>query len=192
MIVWCPSRCPAIMEPTSTGDDTPEAVGPTTQLKLYLRGERLILSDFMPILENVGLRVIAVTPYEIRGAKAPAAVIYSFSVQDSTASPLDVDDQGTLLADAILAVRRGDVTNDELNALVLLVGLSWREVDVLRAYAAYAFQIGLVPSRLALPTALLSIRVSHAFSSIFSRRNSTTPEGPSRAEGNSSTISRRY
>ncbi len=138
------------------GADGAEAVGPTTQLKLYLRGEPLILSDFMPILENVGLRVIAVTPYEIRGAKAPVAVIYSFSVQDSTASPLDVDDQGTLLADAILAVRRGDVTNDELNALVLLTGLSWREVDVLRAYAAYAFQMGLVPSRRALPTALLS------------------------------------
>ena len=136
--------------------DGAEAVGPTTQLKLYLRGERLILSDFMPILENVGLRVIAVTPYEIRGAKAPVAVIYSFSVQDSTASPLDVDDRGSLLADAILAVRRGDVTNDALNALVLLAGLSWREVDVLRAYAAYAFQIGLVPSRLSLPSALLS------------------------------------
>ena len=67
-----------------------------------------------------------------------------------------MDDQGTLLADTILAVRRGDVTNDALNALVLLAGLSWREVDVLRAYAAYAFQIGLVPSRRALPTALLS------------------------------------
>ena len=136
--------------------DGVEAVGPTTQLKLYLRGERLILSDFMPILENVGLRVIAVAPYEISGPKAPPAVIYSFSVQDSTASPLDVDDQGTLLADAILAVRRGDVTNDALNALVLLAGLSWREVDVLRAYAACAFQMGLVPSRLSLPTALLS------------------------------------
>ena len=103
------------------GGDTAEAVGPTTQLKLYLREERLILSDFMPILRNVGLRVIAVTPYEIYGAKAPAAVIY-FSVQDSTASPLDVDDQGTLLADTILAVRRGDVTNDRLNSLVLLAG----------------------------------------------------------------------
>ena len=138
------------------GDDAADAVGPTTQLKLYLRGERLILSDFMPILHNAGLRVIAVTPYEIHGAKAPDAVIYSFSIQDSSASPLDVDDQDTLLADAILAVRRGDVTNDRLNALVLLAGLSWREVDVLRAYVAYAFQMGLVPSRLSLPTALLS------------------------------------
>ena len=174
-----------------THADGAEAVGPTTQLKLYLRGERLILSDFMPILENVGLRVIAVTPYEIRGAKAPAAVIYSFSVQDSTASPLDVDDQGSLLADAILAVRRGDVTNDALNALVLLAGLSWREVDVLRAYAAYAFQIGLVPSRLSLPTALLSnSSIARVLFDIF-EASSTTPVGPSRAARNSSTISHR-
>jgi glutamate dehydrogenase len=129
--------------------------GPTTELKLYLRGERLILSDFMPILENAGLRVLAVTPYEISGPNTPA-VIYSFSVQDSTGSPLDVDDQGTLLAEAILAVRCGDATNDALNSLVLLSGLSWREVDVLRAYAAYAFQLGVVPSRLSLPTALRS------------------------------------
>ena len=136
--------------------DGAEAVGPTTRLKLYLRGERLILSDFMPILENVGLRVIAVTPHQISGPKGVAAVIYSFSVQDSKGSQLNVDDQGTLLAEAILAVRRGDATNDVLNALVLLAGLSWREVDVLRAYVAYAFQLGVVPSRLSLPTALLS------------------------------------
>ena len=137
-------------------DDAEKSLGPTTRLKLYLLGERLILSDFMPILENVGLRVIAVTPYQISGAGATAAVIHSFSVQDSTGSPLDADDQGTLLAETILAVRRGDATNDALNALVLLAGLSWREVDVVRAYAAFAFQLGVVPSRLSLPTALLS------------------------------------
>ena len=145
-----------------------EAVEPTTQLKLYLRGERLILSDFMPILENAGLRVIAVTPHKISGPKTMAAVIYSFSVQDSTGSRLDVDDQGTLLAETILAVRRGDATNDELNALVLLAGLSWREVDVLRAYAAYAFQLGVVPSRLSLPTALRSYSsIARVFFDIF-------------------------
>jgi glutamate dehydrogenase len=108
----------------------------------------------MPILENAGLRVIAVTPYQISGPKSLAAVIYCFSIQDSTGSQLDVDDQGTLVAEAILAVRRGDANNDALNALVLLAGLSWREVDVLRAYAAYAFQLGVVPGLLSLPTAL--------------------------------------
>ena len=148
------------------GDD---ALGSTTRLKLYHRGEQLILSDFMPILENVGLRVIAVTPYQISGAEA--AVIYSFSVQDSKGSPLDVDEKGTLLAEVILAVECGDVTNDELNSLVLLAGLSWREVDVLRAYVTYAFQLGVVPSRLSLPTALRTYsHIARVFFDIFSAK----------------------
>ena len=151
-----------------------EADEETTQLKLCLRGERLILSDFMPILENAGLRVIAVVPHEIGGKRKPDAIIYSFSVQDSAGSPLVAEDRGTLLAEAILAVRCGDATNDNLNALVLLSGLSWREVDVLRAYATYAFQLGVVPSRLSLPTALVKYpRIASTLFDIFTAKFET-------------------
>ncbi len=125
-----------------------------TELNLYLIGERLILSEFMPILENAGLRVIAVNPYEVRGSEVPDAILYSFMVQDSSGEPLDIEERGTLLAETILAVRAGEVTDDRLNQLVILAGLSWREVEVLRAYAAYGFQVGVVPSRLSLPVAL--------------------------------------
>lgn len=148
-----------------------------TSLKLYLRGERLILSDFMPILENVGLRVIAVSPFEIGGVEESDAVIYSFIVQDAQGEPLDIADRETLLAKAILAVRRGDATNDSLNTLVLTAGLAWREVDVLRAYAAYAFQLGIVPSRLALPNAMNSSPgIACALFGMF--RAKFDPEGP--------------
>ncbi len=125
-----------------------------TELKLYLRNERLVLSDFMPILENAGLRVIAVNPFEMDGKGAARAIIYAFAVQDAEGEPLDVDARGTLLTDTLLAVRRGDATNDTVNALVLSAGLAWREVAVMRAYASYAFQLGAVPSRLSLPSAL--------------------------------------
>ena len=125
-----------------------------TELKLYLRGTRLILSDFMPILENCGLRVVAVTPFEIRGRQATEAIIYSFVVQGPDHRPLEVDEVGTRLSEMILAVRSGDATNDQLNALVVTSGLSWREVEVLRAYASFGFQVGAVPSRLSLPVAL--------------------------------------
>ncbi|HZD06131.1 MAG TPA: NAD-glutamate dehydrogenase domain-containing protein, partial [Longimicrobiales bacterium] len=137
-------------------DELPGAPGleGVTELKLYLRDQRLILSDFMPILENCGLRVIAVNPFEVQGADLGRAVIHSFAVQDAMGEPLDVDTRGARLARVILAVRSGDVTNDSLNALVLAAGLHWREVDVLRAYVAYAFQVGAVPSRIALPSAL--------------------------------------
>ena len=140
----------------------------TTELKLYLYDERLILSDFMPILENDGLRVIAVVPYKIKGRGTPDAIIYSFTVQDSQGRPLEVDNKDARLADAILAVHFGDATNDTLNALVLLADLSWREVDVLRTYAAYAFQLGAVPSRLSLPSALVSYpAIARVFFEIF-------------------------
>ena len=140
----------------SNPDASPAVAGGerVTELKLYLRDQRLVLSDFMPILENAGLRVIAVTPFEMAEDGDVDAIIYSFAVQDAQGRPLDVEGRGTLLSETILAVRRGDATNDALNALVVSAGLAWREVDVLRAYASYAFQLGVVPSRLSLVSAL--------------------------------------
>lgn len=124
-----------------------------TALKLYLREGRLILSDFMPILENAGLRIIAVSPFEVRSGAGPEAIIYLFAVQGPDGRPVSQEHTG-LLSDLILAVRGGDASNDSLNALVLAAGLAWREVEVLRTYASYAFQLGAVPSRVALPNAL--------------------------------------
>ncbi len=127
---------------------------PVTELKLYLRGVRLILSDFMPILENCGLRVIAVTPFEVGPRESSEAILYTFVVQGPDRQPLDIEAVGSRLARTILAVRRGDLSNDILNQLVLTAGLGGREVDVLRTYASYGFQVGAVPSRLSLPNAL--------------------------------------
>ena len=138
------------------GDESPVVgVAGATELKVFLRGERLILSDFMPILENAGLRVIAMKPYEVGGNGSPDATIYVFAVQDAAGRPLDVRGCGERLSETILAARAGDLINDSLNALVVSAGLLWREVDVLRGYAGYAFQVGAVPSRLALPNALV-------------------------------------
>jgi glutamate dehydrogenase len=125
-----------------------------TELKLYLRGERMVLSEFMPILESCGLKVIAVNPFDVEGSGVDRAIIYTFAVQDPNGEPLDIESRGSLLGQAILAARAGDATSDSLNSLVLSAGLHWREVDVLRAYAGYAFQLRAVPSRLSLPGAL--------------------------------------
>ncbi len=131
------------------------AVEGVTELKVFLRGERLILSDFMPILENTGLRVIGVAPFDVAGGTRGHATIHAFAVQDGAGRPLNIASRGALLAETILAVRRGDAVDDSLNKLVLGAGLHWREVDVLRAYTGYAFQTAAVPSRMALPVALV-------------------------------------
>ena len=109
----------------------------------------------MPILEAAELRVIAVKPFEVGESESEGATIYVFAVQDSEQRLLDVEKSGPDLSETILATRAGDVLSDRLNALVVSAGLHWREVDVLRGYAASAFQIGAVPSRQSVPAALV-------------------------------------
>ncbi len=138
----------------ANGGGTEAGQEPVTILKLYLIGERLVLSDFMPILDNAGVRVISVRPFEIAGDDVPRAHIYAFAVQDPYRRPIEVERIGGLLSDALLAVHAGDAVSDELNCLILTAGLAWREVDVLRAYSEYAFQLGAVPSRRTLLNAL--------------------------------------
>lgn len=141
---------------TNRDADTPVVgVSGATELKLFLREKRLVLSDFMPILENAGLRVIAMKPYEVGENGSHEATIYVFAVQDSAGEPLDVEHRGELLSETVLAARAGDVVSDSLNTLVVAAGLHWREVDVLRGFSGYAFQVGAVPSRTALPNALV-------------------------------------
>src|SRR5690606_16018974 len=93
-----------------------------------------------------GLRVLSMIPYDAIDEQG-GAHIYTFSVQDETHRPLDLDARGALLREAILAVAADDATSDGLNGLVLSAGLRWRQVDVLRTYAEYAFQLQIVPSR---------------------------------------------
>ncbi len=131
-----------------------DAAGSKCELKVYIRHHQIILSDFMPILENCGLRVIAVSPFELREEGKEDSVIYSFDVQTSNGERVDVEGRGAVLSEAILAVRAGDASNDRFNRLVQRTGMAWREIEVLRAYASYAFQIGAIPSRQVLPTAL--------------------------------------
>ena len=131
-----------------------DSSGSKCELKVYIKHHQIILSDFMPVLENCGLRVIAVSPFELREEGKEDSVLYSFDVQTSDGGHLDVEARAEVLSETILAVRAGDASNDAFNRLVQRTGMAWREVEVLRAYASYTFQIGGVPSRQVLPTAL--------------------------------------
>ncbi len=127
----------------------------STFLKLYLRDEPLVLSDFMPILEDAGVRVLEVDTFAVRAPGLPPMYVYSFAVQTRDGEPIPGELAG-ILAEELLASHRGDAPKDAFNALVLGAGLRWREVDVLRTYANYASQIGAVPSRLAPVRALMA------------------------------------
>ena len=56
---------------------------------------------------------------------------------------LDIQEANELFRDAFKAVWSGQAENDGFNRLVLLAGLPWRDVALLRAYARYLKQIRL-------------------------------------------------
>jgi glutamate dehydrogenase len=115
-------------------------------VRLFVRRGSMILADAMPVLENLGLRVIEADAMDV-GSGTSAATIHTFVVQGPDSKPLDREVVGERLVDTLSAVAIGATDSDQFNQLVLTAGLTWQEVAVLRAYSAYAFQVGAIASR---------------------------------------------
>jgi glutamate dehydrogenase len=108
-------------------------------LKLYLANEVLVLSDFVPVLENFGLRVLGQDVVHLKLPDVEAACIHTFAVEAPGGA--DLESAAPRLVAAVHAVREAAVESDRLNALVVGAGLEWRAVDLLRAYVEHARQI---------------------------------------------------
>ncbi|MFV3405180.1 MULTISPECIES: NAD-glutamate dehydrogenase [Pseudomonas] len=123
---------------------------PLTQLgerqlhcKLYHADTPLALSDVLPILENLGLRVLGEFPYRLRHANGREFWIHDFAFTYSEGLNLDIQQLNDTFQDAFVHIVNGDAENDAFNRLVLTAGLPWRDVALLRAYARYLKQIRL-------------------------------------------------
>ncbi|GAB4169945.1 MAG: NAD-glutamate dehydrogenase [Rhodocyclaceae bacterium] len=110
------------------------------RLKVFRRGAPIALSESLPMLEHLGLRVIEERPYRIAVGGDEAVCIHDFGM--SWAGSLALDRVRELFQEALLRVWRAEADSDDFNRLVLAQGLSWREVAVLRAYARYMRQAG--------------------------------------------------
>ena len=115
-----------------------------TQLKIYHQGRALILSDVMPILENLGFRVLEQSSYTLSFTQHTQGLDI-FRVQDKKGLPLNVREDATRLEAALLALLNHQAENDRLNQLVL-AGLNLRQVALLRAYQMYYAQLNAVTS----------------------------------------------
>ncbi|MES3001845.1 MAG: NAD-glutamate dehydrogenase domain-containing protein [Pseudomonadota bacterium] len=104
-----------------------------------------MLSDSLPMLEHMGVRVIGETSYRIGDDEAIS--LHDFELQAPVEVEADVETSARLFEDAFARVLHGDVESDDFNRLVLLAGLTAEEVVVLRAYAKYLKQIGFAQSQ---------------------------------------------
>jgi glutamate dehydrogenase len=112
-------------------------------LKLYRAREPRAISDVLPTLENLGLRLISERPYEVKLGDAGVVWIQDFELEHRHGPGLDLAADGPRLTAAIAALWQGRAENDGFNRLVLAARLSWRETLVLRAYCRWLLQTGI-------------------------------------------------
>ncbi len=114
----------------------PEGTEGLTRISFYHRGEKLPLSDMMPILEDLGLQIIEEVPTRLRCGDGEI-LIHDFGVLGPDGEALDLDRCAERLANLVSAVWEGKAESDSLNRLIVTAGLRHDEINVLRAYRKY-------------------------------------------------------
>lgn len=118
--------------------DAPEG---ELHFKIFSPGDPVPLSDILPMLESMGLKVMEETPYHMARSNNPQGVwIHDFSLISRGGVVLDAVDVKDAFQDCFAKVWTGEVENDGFNGLVIAAGLTWREVTILRAYCKYRLQ----------------------------------------------------
>ena len=121
-------------------------------LELYTRGEqphfktfatqKVILSDALPVLESMGVRVLDEHPYLIAMPSASGGPRWLHDWGLQFPQPVDLALLKIRFEALFKAVWRQEVECDALNRLVLTTTLVARDIAVLRAYTRYFKQLG--------------------------------------------------
>jgi len=111
--------------------------------KLYSSGQSLHLSDVLPILENMGVKVLEESPYRITAVNGDVFTIHDFEIVRRDGKLFDLKADSTNFESTFIRCAGSIVENDGYNRLTLVCGLNWRQVALLRAYFKYLKQIRL-------------------------------------------------
>ena len=105
------------------------------RLKVFVANSQIDLADLLPMLANLGVRVLDETATQVQLSDV-SVWIHDLGV---TVAGVDLAAAGVdmRLHDAFVAVWRGRARDDGFNRLVLHAGLDWRQVHLLRAYTRY-------------------------------------------------------
>ncbi len=113
------------------------------QFKVFVPGGALPLSDALPLLENMGFRVIDENPHRIDVGGGRTVWMHDFGMETQDGAAVDIDALREPFAEAFMRIWHGDVENDGFNALVVSAGLGWRQIVAVRALCRYLHQTGI-------------------------------------------------
>ncbi|MBA3660564.1 MAG: NAD-glutamate dehydrogenase [Gammaproteobacteria bacterium] len=125
-------------------------------LKLFHAEQTIVLSDVLPILENMGLRIIGERPHEIKLKSGERIWINDFDMTYGSNKALDINNIKDNFQEAFAKIWFGQAENDGFNRLVLESNLTWQETAMLRAYTKYLRQTGFTFSQNYIEQALIN------------------------------------
>jgi glutamate dehydrogenase len=116
---------------------------PCVGLKIWSHRRPIPLSERVPVLENMGFKVVDERTYEVATAAAgdPDAWLHDMVLERADGAASDLDRVKSALEACFIVVMRGVAENDGYNALVLTAGLWWRDVALLRTVSRFLHQI---------------------------------------------------
>ncbi|MEO1581405.1 MAG: NAD-glutamate dehydrogenase [Pseudomonadota bacterium] len=104
---------------------------------------QLALSDALPLLENLGMRVLTERPYQLR-MREQRAWLQDFELESINNAPQKrLRDCAPELIKSFHAQLHGQIERDRYNLLVAAGGLSSDRITIVRVYAKYLLQLGL-------------------------------------------------
>lgn len=110
--------------------------------KIATKGTNILLSTAVSILENMGFQVVDENPYQINKANKEEVWLSEFTLKLlNKKQSIDIPAVSRNFTDCFKMVHAGLVENDRFNSLVVITGMHWREVVLLRALAKYLQQI---------------------------------------------------
>jgi glutamate dehydrogenase len=115
------------------------------RVKMFTSNQSAALSDMLPILENMGCRVLDVHPFDLtpNWDHDEAIILKDFALTVAGEPIKPLKESALAFEETLLEVWNGRAENDGYNALVLYAGLSCRQVTLLRAYGKYLKQVGM-------------------------------------------------
>lgn len=128
---------------SSQRTDAGQIEGPGASFKIYSKNITLVLSDVLPILENMGVRVLRERPYRINRKDTKRLGLLDFDIVRSDSKDFDFKVLSRKFEELFVQCWNGQTENDGYNSLTLLAGLDWRQISVFRAYFRYLKQIRL-------------------------------------------------
>ncbi|MDB5651822.1 MAG: NAD-glutamate dehydrogenase, partial [Hyphomicrobiales bacterium] len=132
-------------EPYAFVIGAPEDDSARASLRVFSLGAPMPLSARVPVLENLGFRVVSERTADVTAAQGE--VWLHDMALDHTADAATIAERGIAIESLLRAVARGDAESDGFNALVIAPGLLWRDIALMRALARYLRQAGVAFSQ---------------------------------------------